>query len=49
MSFAYFLQISDDAVREFSMGMTSVSDSVGIALAGAVSIPTHNWICTLPK
>lgn len=33
--------------REYSMGIASVSDSVGIAIAGAVALPVHNYICTL--
>ncbi|OWF41561.1 battenin-like [Mizuhopecten yessoensis] len=33
--------------REFSMGVASMADSVGIALAGTVTIPSHNRICAL--
>ncbi|XP_060079208.1 battenin-like [Ylistrum balloti] len=33
--------------REFSMGVASMADSVGIAVAGAVTIPSHNKICAL--
>ncbi|PFX33025.1 battenin-like [Stylophora pistillata] len=32
--------------REFSMGVTSMADSCGIALAGATALPTHNALCT---
>lgn len=32
--------------REFSMGVASMADSCGIALAGAVALPTHNALCS---
>jgi battenin len=32
-------------LREFSIAITSVADSFGIALSGFTSIPTHNAIC----
>lgn len=47
-----FYKISKDihpARREFSLALTSMSDSVGIALAGVFAIPTHNAICKLPS
>ncbi|EDO29577.1 predicted protein [Nematostella vectensis] len=31
--------------REFCMGITSVADSTGIALAGATALPAHNALC----
>jgi battenin len=34
--------------REFSMGITSLSDSIGIGLAGAIALPVHNILCQLP-
>jgi len=34
--------------REFSMGVVTLSDAVGITLAGFLAMPTHNWICGLP-
>ncbi|XP_055586727.1 battenin-like [Uranotaenia lowii] len=37
-----------DARREYAMMITSISDSVGIALAGVAAIPSHNAICDLP-
>ena len=40
------LQVAEEH-REFSMGMTSVADSAGISIAGAISIPVHDYICTL--
>ncbi|XP_050082656.1 battenin [Anopheles aquasalis] len=36
------------ARREYAMMVTSISDSVGIALAGVAAIPSHNAICDLP-
>lgn len=35
--------------QEFSMAMTSLSDSIGISLSGILAIPLHNAICHLPK
>jgi len=32
--------------REFSMGVASMADSCGIALAGATALPTHNAFCS---
>lgn len=43
-----FFKMSNEVpadVREFSMGVATVGDTVGIALAGAVAIPSHNHIC----
>lgn len=34
--------------RQFAMAMVVQSDSYGIALAGFLSIPVHNAICSLP-
>ncbi|XP_001843245.2 battenin [Culex quinquefasciatus] len=45
----YRMQIEvPEARREYAMMITSISDSVGIALAGIASIPSHNAICDLP-
>uniref|UniRef100_A0A6M2DWD4 Battenin n=1 Tax=Xenopsylla cheopis TaxID=163159 RepID=A0A6M2DWD4_XENCH len=35
--------------RKFSMSITAIADSLGIALAGWIAIPTHNALCALPK
>ncbi|XP_031783320.1 battenin isoform X2 [Nasonia vitripennis] len=35
--------------REVSMGIASMADSIGIALAGWASMPVHNAICKLPS
>uniref|UniRef100_T1HNT7 Battenin n=1 Tax=Rhodnius prolixus TaxID=13249 RepID=T1HNT7_RHOPR len=40
-------EVPDDR-REFSMGMTSLADAVGISLAGFLAIPAHDAICNLP-
>lgn len=32
--------------KEFSMGVASMADSCGIAVAGATALPTHNAFCT---
>ncbi|KAK2148807.1 hypothetical protein LSH36_481g00020 [Paralvinella palmiformis] len=32
---------------EFSMGVASISDASGIAVAGAVAVPFHNFMCSL--
>ncbi|XP_076314615.1 battenin-like [Tachypleus tridentatus] len=34
--------------REFSMGVSSVGDVIGIAAAGAVAFPVHDALCKLP-
>ncbi|ESO99402.1 hypothetical protein LOTGIDRAFT_113507, partial [Lottia gigantea] len=33
--------------REFSLGAASLGDTIGIAVAGAVAIPSHNHMCSL--
>lgn len=33
---------------KFAMGIVPVSDSIGIALAGALAIPAHHAMCQLP-
>ncbi|XP_011698536.1 PREDICTED: battenin [Wasmannia auropunctata] len=37
------------ADREASLGIASMADSIGIALAGWLSMPVHNAICGLPQ
>uniref|UniRef100_A0A8R1EGE7 Battenin n=1 Tax=Caenorhabditis japonica TaxID=281687 RepID=A0A8R1EGE7_CAEJA len=34
--------------REFSMGVVSISDTIGIVLAGFLAMPVHNKICSMP-
>lgn len=34
--------------KNFALGVVSVADSVGIALAGVLAIPLHNKLCMLP-
>ncbi|XP_071546715.1 battenin isoform X2 [Panulirus ornatus] len=38
----------DSYYKEFAMGITTVSDSLGVAMAGIIAIPLHNVICNLP-
>lgn len=39
-------QIPEDD-REFSMGIASLGDAIGIALAGGISLPVHDALCKL--
>uniref|UniRef100_A0A8R1E210 Battenin n=1 Tax=Caenorhabditis japonica TaxID=281687 RepID=A0A8R1E210_CAEJA len=34
--------------REYSMGVVSISDTIGIVLAGFLAMPVHNKICSMP-
>jgi len=34
--------------KEFSLGIVSLADGIGIALAGAMALPLHNAICRMP-
>ncbi|CAI2299395.1 unnamed protein product [Caenorhabditis sp. 36 PRJEB53466] len=34
--------------REFSMGVVSISDTIGIVFAGFLAMPVHNKICSMP-
>ncbi|EGT38354.1 hypothetical protein CAEBREN_00721 [Caenorhabditis brenneri] len=34
--------------REFSMGVVSISDTIGIVFAGFLAMPVHNRICAMP-
>lgn len=40
------IELADD-IKEYCMGVATVADSLGIALSGIISIPTHNHICNL--
>lgn len=33
--------------REFSMGVVSISDTIGIVFAGFLAMPVHNKICSM--
>lgn len=35
--------------RESALGIVAMADTVGIALAGYLSMPVHNAICMLPQ
>ena len=41
-------EIKDTKRKQFALSVVTMSDSVGIALAGALAIPSHNAICSLP-
>lgn len=43
---AFLLQIEAE-FKEFSLSAATIADSVGISIAGAISIPAHNRICSL--
>lgn len=34
--------------REYAMMVVTLSDSLGITLAGFLAMPTHNWLCGTP-
>ncbi|CAG0914428.1 unnamed protein product [Notodromas monacha] len=34
--------------EEFALSVTSCADTCGIAVAGALAIPTHTWLCGVP-
>lgn len=38
-----------EAQRNFALGVVPVGDTVGIAVAGAIAIPLHNALCSLPR
>lgn len=40
--------IQDTNRKQFALSVVTMSDSVGIALAGALAIPSHNALCSLP-
>ncbi|XP_033647342.1 battenin-like isoform X1 [Asterias rubens] len=45
-----FYQIRQDVdpkYNEFALGTTTVADSAGVSLAGAVALPVHNALCAL--
>lgn len=47
-SFVTISEETKEEVREFSLGVASVADTLGVCLAGFVSIPVHNKICSMP-
>lgn len=38
-----------EARRIFALGVVPLGDTFGIAIAGAVAIPLHNFLCALPR
>ncbi|KAI6171512.1 Battenin [Aphelenchoides bicaudatus] len=43
---ASYVNTSIRPLKEFSLGIASISDGLGIVLSGFVSIPIHNMICS---
>ncbi|PSN31286.1 hypothetical protein C0J52_22287, partial [Blattella germanica] len=35
--------------RGFAMGLTSISDAIGIGFAGAIAVPVHNFLCNFTR
>lgn len=44
----FFRQIQEQH-KEFSMSVTSLADTIGIAIAGFSAIPAHNMLCEYMK
>ncbi|KAM3721109.1 Battenin [Dirofilaria immitis] len=44
-TFTYIYNFVKPDVREFSMSISSLGDSIGIVIAGFVSIPIYNYVC----
>ncbi|KAG1650990.1 Battenin [Nymphon striatum] len=38
----------NDEEKEYALSVTTVSDSCGVALAGAIGVPSHSALCSLP-
>ena len=34
--------------KAFAMGITSLAGSVGVSTAGALAVPFHKYLCSLP-
>ena len=34
--------------KAFAMGLVSLAGSIGVSSAGAISVPFHNYLCSLP-
>ncbi|GFT88475.1 battenin [Nephila pilipes] len=43
----YKISLEDHKDKEFSMGVASLGDSIGIALAGITALPVHDALCKL--
>lgn len=41
-------QETDERHKEFAMAVTTLSDTIGVTMAGFIAIPLHNIICSLP-
>ncbi|KAF8790482.1 battenin-like isoform X2 [Argiope bruennichi] len=43
----YKISLEDHEDKEFAMGVASLGDSIGIALAGVVALPVHDALCQM--
>lgn len=34
--------------KAFAMGITSLAGSIGVSTAGAIAVPFHRYLCSLP-
>uniref|UniRef100_A0A3Q4MIV3 CLN3 lysosomal/endosomal transmembrane protein, battenin n=1 Tax=Neolamprologus brichardi TaxID=32507 RepID=A0A3Q4MIV3_NEOBR len=46
-TFHFISEETEDRHREFSMAAASVGDSLGITVAGLISLPVHTYFCSL--
>ncbi|XP_019213868.1 battenin isoform X2 [Oreochromis niloticus] len=46
-TFHFISKETEDRHREFSMAAASVGDSLGITVAGLISLPVHTYFCSL--
>ncbi|KAK4468632.1 hypothetical protein MN116_007819 [Schistosoma mekongi] len=46
-TFYNIIQKTSPIYREYAMAMAAVSDSIGVAGAGILAIPLHNWLCNI--
>lgn len=44
-TFYRIIQETEPSYREYAMAFATISDSIGIAAAGFVALPLHNWLC----
>ncbi|KAH8873833.1 Protein BTN1 [Schistosoma japonicum] len=46
-TFYNIIQETSPIYREYAMALAAVSDSIGVAGAGILAIPLHNWLCNI--
>uniref|UniRef100_A0A3P8NNX1 Battenin n=1 Tax=Astatotilapia calliptera TaxID=8154 RepID=A0A3P8NNX1_ASTCA len=46
-TFHFISKETEDRHREFSMAAASIGDSLGITVAGLISLPVHTYFCSL--